>query len=512
MEKIDTPQKAPKSIIIIFGAGGDLTKRKLIPALYHLMQQGLLSKHTSVVGVDRADANNESYRKSLSSEIEDFINKKYFSQELWDQQVSKAHFMQGDFRDPETYKNLKDFLANIDSTTETPDNYLFYCATPPKFFGEIATQLGNAGLAAESEHFWRRIIIEKPFGRDLETARQLNKTLHRSFNEHQIYRIDHYLGKETVQNIMAYRFGNGTIEPIWNHRYIDHIQITVSESLGVEDRANYYEEAGAVRDMIANHLLALLSVIAMEPPNSFDDADAIRDEQTKVLKAIQTFTPEQVLTCAVRGQYGSGNRDSGENILGYREEPKVAPESGTETFVALKLMIDSWRWSGVPFFIRTGKRMPGRYTEVVIQYKYAPSMMFQKSMDKINHLEPNRLILRIQPDEGISMQFNAKKPGTIQELSTVDMDFSYSKHFGNAPSTGYETLIYDCLCGDATLFKRADNIETSWAIVQPILDVWQALPARTFPNYNANSWGPAEADALLKRNGENDRQWHQIEK
>ena len=512
MENRDTPKKAPKSIIIIFGAAGDLTKRKLIPALYHLMQQGLLSNHTNVVGVDRLDADNEAYRRILSNDIEDFIDEEYFSQELWDKHVAKAHFMQGDFRDPETYKNLKNFLAAIDSKSGTPGNYLFYCATPPKFFGEIATQLGNAGLATESEHFWRRIIIEKPFGRDLETARKLNKILHKSFQEHQIYRIDHYLGKETVQNIMAYRFGNGTIEPIWNHRYIDHIQITVSESLGVEDRANYYEEAGAMRDMIANHLLALLSVIAMEPPNSFDDADAIRDEQTKVLKAIQTFTPEQVLTCAVRGQYGSGNLDTGENILGYREEPRVAPDSGTETFVALKLMIDSWRWSGVPFFIRTGKRMPGRYTEVVIQYKYAPSMMFQKSMDKINHLEPNRLILRIQPDEGISMQFNAKKPGTIQELSTVDMDFSYSEHFGNAPSTGYETLIYDCLCGDATLFKRADNIEASWAIVQPILDVWQALPARTFPNYKSNSWGPEEADNLLIRDGENDREWHQIEK
>jgi glucose-6-phosphate 1-dehydrogenase len=507
MENIETPTKAPKSIIVIFGAGGDLTKRKLIPALYHLMQQGLLSKHTNVIGVDRLDIDSETYRNNLSLEINDYIDKEFFSQELWELQISKAHYMQGDFREAKTYKNLEKFISKIDNQTDSPDNCLFYCATPPSFFGEIATQLGNAGFANESENCWRRIIIEKPFGRDLESARDLNRILHKSFQEHQIYRIDHYLGKETVQNIMAYRFGNGTIEPIWNHRYIDHIQITVSESLGVEDRASYYEEAGAMRDMIANHLLALLSIIAMEPPNSFDDADAIRDEQTKVLKAIQDYSPEQVLTHAVRGQYDHGTQEDGEQLNGYREEAGISETSGTETFVALKLMIDSWRWSGVPFYIRTGKRLPGRYTEVVIQYKYAPSMMFHKAMDRINHLAPNRLILRIQPDEGISLQFNAKKPGTLQELSTVDMDFSYSEHFGNAPSTGYETLIYDCLCGDATLFKRADNIEASWAIVQPILDVWQALPARTFPNYKSNSWGPVDSDALLRRDG---REWRKI--
>jgi len=510
MNNTDTPQKAPKSIIVIFGAGGDLTKRKLIPALYHLMLQGLLSKHTNVIGVDRLDIDSKTYQESLSKDINQFIDKEFFSQELWEQQISKAHYMQGDFREAKTYQNLKELIATIDDQTDTPDNCVFYCATPPSFFGEIATQLGNSGLASESENFWRRIIIEKPFGRDLDSARELNKVLHKSFKEHQIYRIDHYLGKETVQNIMAYRFGNGTIEPIWNHRYIDHIQITVAESLGVEDRASYYEEAGAMRDMIANHLLALMSIIAMEPPNSFDDADAIRDEQTKVLKSIEPFTPEQVLTHAVRGQYGEGVLKNGDHLSAYRDEKGIANNSGTETYVALKLMIDSWRWSGVPFYIRTGKRMSDRYTEVVIQYKYAPSMTFHKAMDKVNHLAPNRLILRIQPDEGICLQFNAKKPGTLQELSTVNMDFSYSEHFGNAPNTGYETLIYDCLCGDATLFKRADNIEASWAIVQPILDVWQALPARSFPNYESNSWGPAEADELLKREVI-DREWRKFD-
>jgi len=498
---------APKSIIVIFGAGGDLTKRTLIPALYHLMQQGLLSTHTNIVGVGRTDYDSQAYRDTLDKEIQNFIDKEFYNQELWEKQLSKIHYTSGHFRDPQTYQNLKEFIKNIDDQTDTPDNYLFYCATPPSYFGVIATQLAEAGLAEETNKYWRRLIIEKPFGRDLDSAKELNNVLHQSFKEEQIYRIDHYLGKETVQNIMAYRFGNGTIEPIWNHRYIDHVQITVAESLSVGSRGGYYEEAGAMRDMIANHLLALLAVIAMEPPNSFTDANAIRDEQTKVLKAVARYSPEQVLTNAIRGQYGKGTLENGETNEGYRSEKGVDEKSGIETFVALKLMIDSWRWSGVPFYLRTGKSMPGRYTEVVIQYKFAPSLMFHNSMDKINHLPSNRLILRIQPDEGISMEFNAKKPGTIQELSMVNMDFSYNEHFGDDPSTGYETLIYDCLCGDATLFKSADNIEASWEIVQPILDVWQALPARSFPNYAAGTWGPQEASDLMDRNN---REWHKI--
>ncbi len=500
-------KKAPKSIVVIFGASGDLTKRKLIPALYHLMAQGLLSKHTNMVGVDRLEMTSDEYRDNLSKDIDEYIDDDVFSQELWEKEVSRVHYMQGDFRDKQTYVNLKNYLAEIDNKTDTPDNYLFYCATPPSFFGEIATQLGEIGLAKETPEYWRHIVVEKPFGHDLDSAKKLNQILQNSFQEHQIYRIDHYLGKETVQNIMAYRFGNGTIEPIWNHRYIDHIQITVAESLGVEERAGYYEEAGAMRDMVANHLLALLSVIAMEPPNSFSDADAIRDEQTKVLKSIEKLTPEKVLTDAIRGQYGESVGESGEIVKAYRDEPGVDKDSNVETYVALKLMIDSWRWSGVPFYLRTGKRMAKRYTEVVIQYKYAPSMMFHKSMDKVNHLPSNQLVLRIQPDEGISLKFNAKKPGTIQELSTVDMDFSYSQHFGHEPSTGYETLIYDCLCGDATLFKRADNIEASWAIVQPILDIWKALPPRNFPNYDAHSLGPDETDVLFKHT---ERHWRII--
>lgn len=495
-------QITPPAIIVIFGAAGDLTRRKLIPALYHLTQQNLLSEQSVMVGMDRSDLNSDSYREQLSKNITQFIEHD-FSQELWDSKIKRAYFIRGDFSDADSYIRLREYLSKRDQELGIPGNYLFYLATPPRFFGEIAEQLGAAGLSSETENTWRRIIIEKPFGHDLETARSLNKTLHNNFAEHQIYRIDHYLGKETVQNIMTFRFGNGTIEPIWNHRYVDHVQITVAESLGVEGRANYYEQSGAMRDMVPNHILALLAVIAMEPPNSFD-ADAIRDEQTKVLRAIQPFTPEQVLTDCVRGQYGEGQLPDGTTLPAYRDEPRVAPDSKTETFVAMKLMIDTWRWAGVPFYLRTGKRMPGRYTEILVQYRHAPNMMFRQSLKKDRDIAPNRHVLRIQPNEGIDLEINAKVPGTLPKLSTVKMDFNYEDYFGHSLNTGYETLIYDCLIGDQTLFKRADNIEAGWKLVQNILDIWGALPVRTFPNYAAYSWGPQEADDLLARDG---REW-----
>ncbi len=495
----DTPA-APPAVIVIFGAAGDLTKRKLIPALFNLATEGLLPARIAMVGTDRVEMDSDSYRKTLSDEIKSYVGGG-FNQELWDANVSKIYYTPGDFRNAESYQQLKILLQQVDKEQCTPGNYLFYLATPPSFFGVIATELGKAGLTQEADGRWRRIIIEKPFGRDLDSARKLNATLHQSFAEHQIYRIDHYLGKETVQNMMAYRFGNGTVEPIWNHRYIDHVQITVAESLGVEDRASYYEEAGALRDMIANHLLAVLSVIAMEPPNSFD-ADAIRDEQIKVLKAIQPFDHKQVLTKTVRGQYGEGVPANGEHLPAFRDEPGIAADSNTETFVAMRLKIDSWRWAGVPFYLRTGKRMPGRYSEVVIQYKHAPNMMFRGVMDRSMNIAPDRLVLRIQPNEGISMEFNAKVPGTGFKVSQVLMDFDYEDYFQESTNaSGYETLIYDCLCGDAMLFKRADNIETCWELLQPILDVWQSLPPRSFPNYPACSWGPEEADELLSRDG-----------
>ncbi|HFD78834.1 MAG TPA: glucose-6-phosphate dehydrogenase [Gammaproteobacteria bacterium] len=507
MSTLHNESCSPPAVIVIFGAAGDLTRRKLIPALFNLAKQELLPEQIAMVGIDRVEMDSQGYRDLLGEHIPDFVGEG-FSRELWEANIGRAYYTAGDFLDDDSYRELARLLQQVDNEQGTPGNYLFYLATPPRFFGEIATRLGKAGLATEGDGHWRRIIIEKPFGHDLESARALNATLHQSFEEHQIYRIDHYLGKETVQNILTYRFGNGTVEPMWNHRYIDHVQITVAESLGVEGRAGYYEEAGALRDMVANHLLAVLSVIAMEPSNNFQ-ADAIRDEQVKVLRAIQPFDPEQVLTEAVRGQYGEGVLDNGTHLRAYRDEPGVAADSGTETFVALKLMIDTWRWAGVPFYLRTGKRMPERRTEVVIQYRHAPNMMFRDSIAQRANIAANQLILRIQPDEGISMEFNAKVPGTVLQVSTVRMDFDYDDYFEESVAgSGYETLIYDCLCGDATLFKRADNIETCWALLQPILDVWSALPARDFPNYPAGSWGAAEADELLARDG---RQWRRID-
>jgi len=500
MSKSIPPLAAPASTIVIFGAAGDLTKRKLIPALFNLASQGLLSSKVAMVGFDRVEMDSETYRQSLSQDIESYVGDG-FKQEAWDANIGKAYYMSGDFRDAESYQQLKSFLLQVDQEQGTPGNYLFYLATPPSFFGVIATELSKAGLTNEIADQWRRIIIEKPFGRDLQSAKELNSSLHQSFAEHQIYRIDHYLGKETVQNIMAYRFGNGTVEATWNHRYIDHVQITVAESLGVEDRASYYEEAGALRDMVANHLLAVMSVVAMEPPNSFE-ADAIRDEQIKVLKAIPALSAENVSTDTIRGQYAEGSKENGEMLSAYRNELGIAADSNTETFVAMKLMIDSWRWAGVPFYLRTGKRMSERYSEVVIQYKLGPNLMFSGDQERRKNMIPNHLVIRIQPNEGISMDFNAKVPGIGLNISQVSMGFDYNDYFARSTSSsGYETLIYDCLCGDVTLFKHANNIEVCWQLLQPILDAWQAQPSNDIAHYPACSWGPKEADELLARDG-----------
>jgi glucose-6-phosphate 1-dehydrogenase len=494
-EFTDQPPSPPArpSLFVIFGAGGDLTKRKLVPALYNLAIQGLLAEQFAIVGMDRVEFANDGFRDYLNTEVRSLIPGD-IDEERWGRLVSRAYYIQGDFRDLAAYVRLAELLEGVDREQQTPGAYLFYLATPPRFFGEIATHLGQSGLSHEQGERWRRLIIEKPFGRDLDSALELNRVLHRGLEERQIYRIDHYLGKETVQNILAYRFTNSTVEPIWNHRYIDHVQITVAESLGVENRASYYEDAGALRDMVPNHLLALLGVVAMEPPNSFG-AGEVRDEQAKVLRAIQPLTPEDVLTKAVRGQYGAGVMPDGRQVPGYREESGIAAASRTETFVALKLKIDSWRWAGVPFYLRTGKRLPGRYTQVVVEYKQAPNAMFHDAGRR--RMVANRLVLRIQPNEGIGLSFNAKVPGPRPKLGVVEMDFNYADYFGSDPHTGYETLIYDCMNGDATLFKRADHIELGWSIVQLILDVWQALPPRDFPNHAAGTWGPAAADLLL---------------
>jgi len=495
----ESARPAPPCNLVIFGASGDLTKRKLLPAIYHLVQQNLLPDGFAIIGVDRDALDTKHYRDQLNAQVHEFIGDE-FSQTQWEKLISRIHYLQGDFRDAATYKKLDIALKEIAYDPDTGGNTLFYLAVPPRFFGEIAMQLGTAQLSIETNSSWRRIIIEKPFGRDLASARELNTTLHEAFNEPQIYRIDHYLGKETVQNILAYRFTNSTVEPIWNHRYIDHVEITVAEDLGIENRAGYYEEAGALRDMIPNHLLALLTLITMEPANSID-ANAIRDEQTKVLHAIQPLRPEQVLTQMVRGQYGAGQLADGSRAAAYRDEPGVDPKSHTETFVAMKLMIDSWRWAGVPFYLRTGKRMQGRFTQACIQFKHAPNMMFRESRIRKFKAPPNMLILGIQPHEGIGMQFNAKIPGPTQRINPVEMHFKYADYFGSAPSTGYETLIYDCMVGEAMLFKRADNIEAGWELVQPVMDVWSTLPPRDFPNYACGSWGPVDSDELLARDG-----------
>ncbi len=499
----EAPQ-APPNIMIIFGAGGDLTSRKLIPALFHLFRANLLPDSFAVVGLDRQEMNDESFRNYLHDHVRDHVEE-VFDQSIWNKLAERIHYMKGDFTSQASYQDLVKLLDNIDKKNLTEKNYLFYLAVPPSLFGDITDNLSSSGLLTETPDDWRRVIIEKPFGYDVDSAKKLNARLHQNLQEHQIYRIDHYLGKETVQNIMVFRFANGFIEPLWNRQHIDHIQITVAESVGVEHRGLYYEEAGALRDMIPNHLLVLLGFLAMEPPNSFD-AYAVRDEVNKVLDAIQPLTPEQVLNHTVRGQYSEGTMPNGEKVQAYRNSPGVNPESGTETYAAIRLSMDNWRWAGVPFYLRTGKRLPEQYSEVAIQFKRAPLTMFKNTDTK--KMDPDMLVLRIQPNQGIHMTFGAKIPGPTMRVDTVNMDFSYVDYFGNEPATGYETLIYDCMNGDATLYKHADTVEKGWEIVQSVLDVWKALPPRDFPNYAAGTWGPKAAGDLLKNNG---RLWRRIE-
>jgi len=489
--------------MILIGAGGDLTKRKLIPALYHLCNARLLPDSFAVLGLDRLDLDDDGFRELMAEQIERNVGE-IFDPSVWERLVDRLHYMKIDMLESADYELLCERLNRIDAERGTDGNYLFYMAIPPSLFTRVTGFLGDVGLLHEGDDDWRRVIIEKPFGHDLESAVALNRELHRNMNEEQIYRIDHYLGKETVQNIMVFRFANGFIEPLWNRQHIDHVQITVAESVGVEHRGAYYEEAGALRDMIPNHLLVLLGFIAMEPPNSFESS-ALRDEVNKVLDAIQPLSPEDVLTHAVRGQYGDGRMPDGENVMAYRLSPGVDPKSRTETFAALKLTMDNWRWAGVPFYLRTGKRLTAQYTEIAIQFKRAPTIMFKDT--EVEQVNPDMLVLRIQPNEGIQMSFGAKVPGPTMQVGTVNMDFSYEDYFGNKPATGYETLIYDCMNGDATLYKHADTVEKGWEIVQSVMDVWAALPPREFPNYEAGTWGPKAAGDLLKNDG---RLWRRI--
>ncbi len=494
---------ADPCIMVIYGATGDLTKRKLFPALYNLAKGNLLSREFAIVCTSRTEMTTEAFRDQITQDMKTFATSAV-EPEIWDWFRQRIYYTSGDVQNPECYQKLKELLAEVDQNHGTQGNYFFYLATSPNFFGEIVRNLGTSGLAHEENGRWRRVIIEKPFGSDLESARALNTEIRHVIGENQIYRIDHYLGKETVQNIMVFRFGNAIFEPIWNRRYIDHVQITASETVGVEKRGGYYETSGALRDMVPNHLFQLVSLTAMEPPISFD-ANAVRSEQAKVLHATSQILPEEVLTRTVRGQYGEGMMNN-ERVPAYRTEPQVAPNSTTETFVALKLSIDNWRWADVPFYLRTGKRLPKRVTEISIQFKRPPLLLFRDT--PIERLRTNRLAIRIQPDEGISLRFGAKIPGPIMRLGAVEMDFDYVDYFGSTPSTGYERLLYDCMVGDATLFQRADMVEAGWSVIEPVLDVWKALPPRAFPNYPSGTWGPKEADELLERDG---REWWKLE-
>ena len=483
--------------VVLFGASGDLAMRKLLPALYNLKTEGLLSDHFSLVGVGRDPMSREQYQQKVERDIARF-GPQPVNQERATWIASRATYISGGYDSETTYRQLSDTLLGGDG----PTNVLFYLATPPSLFEPIVARLGSVGLADESASSWRRVIIEKPFGRDLESARLLNQNISSVLRESQVYRIDHYLGKETVQNIMALRFGNGIFEPLWNRSYINHVQITVAETVGVEQRGGYYDTSGALRDMVQNHLFQLLAVTTMEPPSSFQ-AEPVRDERLKVLEAVRPYTAESAGRDVVRGQYGPSVHGQ-PPVPGYLAEPKVALDSQTESYIALKVLIDNWRWAEVPFYLRTGKRMPTRVTEIAIQFKGAPHALFRDT--QMDRMHPNWLVLRIQPSEGISLQFEAKVPGPRVQLGTVKMDFSYADYFGQSPSTGYETLLYDCMIGDATLFHRADVVETGWDIVRPLQASWEHPAAGAVESYAAGSWGPAGADALLRRDG---RTWRE---
>ncbi|MEQ1642895.1 MAG: glucose-6-phosphate dehydrogenase [Pyrinomonadaceae bacterium] len=499
----DSTKTADPCVMVIFGATGDLTKRKLLPALYNLAKDDFLPHKFAIVGVGRQELSSEEFKAQVVSHLKEFIPNGPDEKLLkWFEE--RTYYTGGDFDDDKKlFGDIKALLGDVTASHQIPDNYFFYLATPPDLFANVTQKIVKNGLGKEDGEYWRRFIYEKPFGRDLASAQKLNADLLKSIKERQIYRIDHYLGKETVQNILVFRFGNSIFEPIWNRNFIDHVQITVAEKLGVEQRGGYYDSAGALRDMIPNHILQLVTLTAMEPPVSFE-ANSVRDEQAKILQAIQPFSPEDVLKKAVRGQYDEG-KIGDEHVTGYRSEDKIAPKSNTETYAALKLSIDNWRWADVPFYVRTGKRMATKHSSIVIQFKRAPFMLFRDT--SIEKLTTNRIVIHIQPDEGITLHFGAKIPGPIVNMGAVDMDFDYLDHFGEQVSTGYERLLYDCMIGDATLFQRADMVEAGWRIVDPVLDVWRALPARDFPNYASGTWGPREADALLENDG---RAWKNL--
>jgi glucose-6-phosphate 1-dehydrogenase len=483
----------------IFGAGGDLTKRLIVPALCHLVRARELPDEFTVIGVDHNDRTTEQWRQMLAEAMQDFRRDDAVEPDVWSWLAHRMHYMRGDFTEPATFNRLEKLLKEQQTRQGGAGNALFYLAVADRFFGPMVDQLGRAGLARQSENAWRRVIIEKPFGHDFASAKALNARIGEVLSEDQIYRIDHFLGKETVQNILVLRFANGIFEPLWNRDHIDHVQITAAETVGVEGRGRFYEQTGALRDMVPNHLFQLLAMIGMEPPISFA-ADAVRAKKTELLQAIHPI----VSADAVRGQYGAGTV-LGKEVRAYRHEPNVAPESAAETYVALKLGIDNWRWAGVPFYLRTGKALSARTTEIAVQFRRAPYSLFRDT--PVERLPANILTLRIQPDEGLSVSFSAKRPGAGIAIDGVAMDFAYRDYFPPLASVGYETLIYDCLIGDATPFQRADTVEAAWCAVQGLLDAWAQARGNDLHAYAAGSAGPDAADRLIARDG---RAWRPI--
>ena len=484
--------------IVIFGASGDLTKRKLIPALFELASCQSLARRFAIIGFARTEMSDTAFQDSVAQAVRENATCHVRDEDLRSFTQSFVYFA-GDYDQPDAFAKLSQRIEDLDRERHLEGNRLYYLATPPAVYPKVSTQIKQAGLAKPTnENSWVRIIIEKPFGRDLASARKLNRTVLEAFDETQVYRIDHFLGKDTVQNVLALRFGNGIFEPLWNRNYVDYVQITAAETLGVEQRAAFYETTGALRDMVQSHLLQLVSLTAIEPAANFD-ATAVRNEKLKVLQALRPYTPETAATNVVAGQYTEGQID-GQGVAGYRQEPGVKPASNTETFVAAKVLIDNWRWADVPFYIRTGKRMRRRVTEVAINFRRAPHLLFRGQ-----EIDTNTMILNIQPEEGISVGFHVKIPGQKMRLARASMDFSYLAAFGGNERSAYATLLNDCMRGDATLFDRADGVEAAWAFVQPIIDVWepQGRPVRP---YSAGSWGPREADELLSRDGRNWRQ------
>jgi glucose-6-phosphate 1-dehydrogenase len=496
LEKVPDP-----SVLVLFGATGDLAHRKVIPAMYHLWRTNLLPLEFLVLAVGRRPYDDDAFVAEARTSLDQYSRILPVDEEAWRSFSERIRYHRLDFADAAGFDDLAVKLDEIDKTDGTRGNRVFYLATQPSQFAEIVAQLGRVGLDHEKhDEGWRRVVIEKPFGHDLDSAKKLNREVGKVFRESQVYRIDHYLGKETVRNLLVFRFGNGIFEPLWNRRYVDHVQITVAESIGIENRGAFYEETGASRDVLQNHLLQLVSLVAMEPPATFE-ADPLRDEKVKVLRAIASpaETPDRV----VRGQYGPG-WVAATAVPGYRQEDDVDRQSETETFIAARLTIDDWRWSGVPFYVRTGKRLPKRATEIAIQFREVPHRLFR---DAATEPDPNLLAIRIQPDEGIMLRFGAKVPGLGLNVRSVTMDFTYGSAFSVDSPDAYETLILDALQGDASLFTRADEVEEAWSIIDPIIDLWASSPPPDFPNYDAGAWGPPEADELLASEG---RRWRRI--